>query len=88
MRYNTGRITIETVQAQTIKWVHIIRPMAPTHGMDTDQRLVDMPITGRTSTSLTVTVPSNRNLAPPGFYMLFIVDNNNIPSVATWIQLT
>ncbi|MBW4507624.1 MAG: DUF1929 domain-containing protein [Scytonematopsis contorta HA4267-MV1] len=88
IRYTTGRITIDTVQAQTIKWVHIVRPMAPTHGMDTDQRLVDMPITARTGTSLTVQVPNNRNLAPPGFYMLFIVDNNNIPSVATWIQLT
>jgi hypothetical protein len=32
-------------------------------------------------------VPQNRNLAPPGWYMLFLVDNNGVPSVARWIQV-
>jgi hypothetical protein len=81
-------ITIQTPQAGTIKWVHLIRPMAPTHGLDTEQRLVDLPINSRTSNSLTVTVTSNRNVAPPGYYMMFITNNNNVPSVARWIQLT
>ncbi|MEM6399020.1 MAG: galactose oxidase-like domain-containing protein, partial [Cyanobacteria bacterium P01_D01_bin.116] len=37
--------------------------------------------------SLTVDLTSNRNLAPPGWYMLTIVDNNNVPSVAKWISI-
>ncbi|RUS96674.1 hypothetical protein DSM106972_086970 [Dulcicalothrix desertica PCC 7102] len=82
-------ITIQTNQAATnIKWVHLIRPMAPTHGLDTEQRLVDMPISSRSGNSLSVQTTGNRNIAPPGYYMLFVVDNNNIPSVASWIQLT
>ena len=85
--YN-ARITIQTSQAANIKWVHLIRPMAPTHSLDTEQRLVDLPISSRTSRSLSVQITSNRNIAPSGYYMLFIVDNNNVPSVAKWIQLT
>jgi Galactose oxidase-like, Early set domain len=83
-----GSLTISTPQASSIKWVNLIRPGAPTHSMDTDQRLVDAPITSRTSTSLTASVTSNRNLAPAGWYMLFITDTNGVPSTATWLQLS
>lgn len=89
IRYN-NTFTVQTPQAQNIKWVSLIRPMATTHSLDTDQRLVNLPITSRTSTSVTVSVTNNRNIAPPGWYMLFINDNtaNSVPSVARWIQLT
>jgi Domain of unknown function (DUF1929) len=81
-------ITIQTDQPATnIQWVQLIRPMAPTHGLDTEQRLVDTPISSRSGNSLTVQITSNRNIAPPGYYMLVVVNNNNIPSVANWIQL-
>jgi hypothetical protein len=36
--------------------------------------------------SLTVTAPVNANLAPPGNYMLFLVDTNGIPSVAAIVH--
>ena len=83
-----GQITIQTPQAGSIKWVSLIQPMATTHSLDTQQRLVDVPIKSKTSTNVTVTVTNNRNLAPAGWYMLFITDNNNVPSVAHWIRLT
>jgi hypothetical protein len=83
-----GQITIQTPQASNIQWVHLIRPMATTHSWDSEQRLVDLPISSRSSTSLTVTVSSNRNLAPVGRYMLFITNTNRVPSVAKWIRLT
>ncbi|MEH2160375.1 MAG: galactose oxidase-like domain-containing protein [Nostoc sp.] len=81
------QFTIETRQAANIKWVSLIRPMATTHSCDTEQRLVDLPINFRNATSLNVTVTNNRNIAPPGWYMLFINDRNETPSVATWTQL-
>lgn len=84
--YNTT-ITIQTNQAANIKWVHLIRPMAPTHGLDTEQRLVDLPISLKMTSSLNVQITANRNLAPPGYYMLFIVNNSNVPSIASWIKL-
>jgi Domain of unknown function (DUF1929) len=30
---------------------------------------------------LTVTAPPNGNIAPPGYYMLFLVNNSGVPSV-------
>jgi hypothetical protein len=72
-----------------IKWVSLIRPSAATHTMDTDQRLVDLPITSkRNAAALTVSVPGNRNLAPPGWYMLFLTDTSGAPSTAAWILLS
>jgi hypothetical protein len=36
---------------------------------------------------LTTQAPTNGNLAPPGYYMLFMVDTNGIPSVAAMVNL-
>jgi len=34
-----------------------------------------------------VTVTGNPNIAPPGWYMLFVVNANGVPSVATWVHV-
>lgn len=81
------QFTIQTPQAGNIKWVSLIRPMATTHSCDTDQRLVDVVINSRNTTSLNVTLTNNRNIAPAGWYMLFISDNNGTPSIAWWTRL-
>ena len=39
------------------------------------------------ATSLTATAPANANIAPPGMYMLFIVDANGVPSVARMVSV-
>ena len=80
-------LTIRTPQAESIKWVQLIKPMATTHSVDTEQRLVDLRVTRRAFCELEVLVPRERNLAPPGWYMLFITDRQGIPSTARWIQL-
>ena len=38
-------------------------------------------------TSLTVQAPANSNLAPPGYYMVFLVNTNGVPSVASFVQI-
>jgi len=94
-------IRVERSNRDTIKWIHLIRPMATTHSLETEQRLVDLPFKtrgGRSSSVVRIdSVPSNRNLLPPGWYMLFVVvereSNNNsktirIPSVSKWVRVT
>ncbi|BAC90112.1 galactose oxidase-like domain-containing protein [Gloeobacter violaceus] len=86
--WNYGNaVEIKTPQATDIRWISLIRPGTPTHAFDMDQRLVDVPFTLNTSGGLTATIPSEPNLAPPGWYMLFITDNDKVPSVAAWVQL-
>jgi len=80
-------LTIRTPQAGEIKWAQLISPMATTHSLDTSQRLVDLRITRRGFCELEVVVPREPTLAPPGWYMLFITDQQGIPSVARWLSL-
>jgi FtsP/CotA-like multicopper oxidase with cupredoxin domain len=82
-------IEIETPQADAIKWAQLIRPMAVTHSCDNEQRLVDLPIDRRRRgfCRLALRIPKQPNLAPPGWYMLFITDHNGVPSQAQWIHL-
>lgn len=65
----------------------LVRPMAATHSTDTEQRLVDLTYSGSGS-SATVTVPTNPNLLPPGWYMLFARDGQRTPSVARWVHVS
>jgi plastocyanin len=82
-----NEVAIHTPQAFEIKWAHLIRPMAVTHSDDTSQRLIDLPIRERDACHLHVAVTENPNLAPPGWYLLFLCNKAGIPSVARWIHL-
>lgn len=83
-----GNIQIQSEQANTIKWVSLIRPGVTTHSFNNEQRLVDLKFSvSAINVQLNVTIIDQRNLAPPGWYMLFITDNNDVPSEAHWIQL-
>ena len=37
--------------------------------------------------TLAITLPSSSNRAPPGYYMLFILNSQGVPSVAHMVQL-
>jgi hypothetical protein len=50
------------------------------------QRLVRLPITV-TGGAITATVPASAALVPPGYYMLFIVDSEGVPSVARFVHV-
>lgn len=80
-------IEIHTPAAREIKWISLVRPMATTHSWDSNQRLVDVPFQVRGFCHLTAHVPSEPTVAPPGWYMLFLVDHAGVPSVAAWVHL-
>lgn len=64
----------------------LVRLGAPTHGEDQGQRYVPLTFSA-SGTSLTLTGPNNPNEAPAGYYMLFLVDDQGVPSVAKILQL-
>ncbi|HYM74918.1 MAG TPA: galactose oxidase-like domain-containing protein [Candidatus Dormibacteraeota bacterium] len=78
--------TVQTPNASNIQKVVMMRPDAPTHAFDMEQRLVGLNFTIQ-SGALTVTSPPNANIAPPGYYMLFILNKAGVPSVAQFVQL-
>jgi hypothetical protein len=79
---------IAAPQPDTILWAELVRGGITTHAFDNSQRLVDLPITARSAAGLTVSTPATPMLAPPGWYMLFLVNQDRIPSTATWIHLS
>lgn len=78
---------IQSTDSPRIASVALLRPCAMTHHTDAGQRYVKLPITGHTAAQLTATAPGSGTIASPGFYMLFIIDSNGIPSEAAWIRI-
>ena len=77
---------VQTPDAADIASVVLVRPGTPTHAFDMDQRLVGLSFTAG-SGELSVTAPSNGNIAPPGYYMLFVLNSAGVPSVARFVRL-
>ena len=77
---------VGTPDGATIASVALIRTGAVTHFFDQNERYLPLIFT-QTTGGLTVTAPVNANLAPPGYYMLFIVNNAGVPSAAPFVQV-
>ena len=82
-----GTYSMSTTQAAPIRQVSLIRPMAVTHSVDANQRLVDVPFIIENDGDLELSITDNPNLAPPGWYMLFATDDTGVPSVASWVKI-
>ena len=65
----------------------IMRPGSATHSMDANQRVLKLSSTAATG-GIRVTLPTNRNLAPPGWYLLFVNDGAGRPTIGRWVHLT
>jgi hypothetical protein len=74
-----------TVNAPVVR-ASLIRPAAVTHSSDPNQRFVELPMTVN-GTTIGLNVTSNPNVAPPGWYMLFVHGANGVPSVAKWVKV-
>lgn len=81
--------SIRSQNAADIARAVLIRCGSATHGFDADQRFVELAIQSRSvpQNTLVVTAPPHGDVAPPGYYMLFVLDANDVPSHAHMVQL-
>jgi hypothetical protein len=79
-------MAIATPNPSSIRKVALVRLGAVTHSNNMEQRYVPLSFTAG-ATSITATAPANANIAPPGIYMLFIIDANGVPSVARMVSV-
>ncbi|GAB3121808.1 kelch motif-containing protein [Streptomyces calidiresistens] len=73
--------------AERIEAARLIRPSAVTHTTDVEQRSIAVEITAAEGDELTLDIPGDRSLTPPGWYMLFVVDGSGAFSEAHWVHL-
>ncbi|MBA3258902.1 MAG: DUF1929 domain-containing protein [Gemmatimonadales bacterium] len=78
--------TVATPEAGAIAKVSLVRLGSTTHAFDMNQRFQPLSFNPQAG-GLVVSAPSSRNHAPPGDYMLFILDTTGVPSVARFIRV-
>jgi hypothetical protein len=64
----------------------LISPGSVTHAFDMNTRMVELEIIGNSKKTLVLKAPKDAHIAPPGFYMLFILSEHEVPSEAVFIQ--
>ena len=79
---STQQITVN----QKIVSAELISPASVTHSSDPSQRLVALPLTVN-GNHIGLNVTTNPDIAPPGWYMLFVTNANGVPSVARWVHV-
>jgi galactose oxidase len=77
---------LATPDAGRVVRATLVRLPSVTHGFDQDQRFLELPLQ-RTAGGLTLTGPESQTLAPPGPYMLFILNGAGVPSWAVMVRV-
>lgn len=80
---------VDTPQANDIARVVLIRNGSITHGFNSDQRYLVLDFSVEDGNTLTVQAPPNGRIAPPGYYMLWLIDNDERPcELASFIRIS
>ncbi len=79
--------TLVVSVSQPIATAVLMRPGSVTHSFNMEQRLVGLVIAAQAGDQLTLEAPPNANIAPPGYYMLFVLNADGVPSEAAFLQL-
>ncbi len=79
---------IRTPDSAAIREAVLVRPGSVSHAFDMEQRLIGLTITSSAPSALSAVAPPNCNIAPPGYYLLFILNQAGTPSLAKFVHLT
>jgi len=80
---------VATPNANSIERVALMRCGSITHGFDADQRCVGLQFNAFSNGALEIHAPHDANIAPPGYYMLFLIDNQGrVCQRASFIRLS
>jgi hypothetical protein len=82
-----GTISIPTNNGSNITKVSLLRLGSSTHHYEPNQRLIWLQTTAQNSQSVSVSAPINTNIAPPGYYMIHIINSSGVPSKAQIVRV-
>ena len=88
MQYGQNYTINYTPKSVSITKACLIRLGSVTHGFDQDQRYVPLTINDSPPGTVDVVGPINANIAPPGYYMLFILEAAGQPcELAAYVRV-
>jgi hypothetical protein len=77
---------LTTADAGKVVRITLVRVASVTHAFDQSQRFVELGFR-RTAGGLTVEAPASNGVAPPGPYLLFLLNGAGVPSIARTILI-
>ena len=80
------QFTLNTPDADRIRSATMVRMGSVTHNLDMDQRFMNLTMSAGAG-SVQLQSPSNANVAPPGMYMVFLIDDQGVPSVGHIVKV-
>lgn len=80
-----NNFTVATPDTSRIASVSLIRLGSVTHAFNFEQRFLKLTFQ-QISGGLDIEIPANVSLAPPGYYMLFLIDTDGVPSVGAFVR--
>jgi hypothetical protein len=80
------KIALQMATKTAMSRVTLVRFGAVTHAFNNDQRFQDLTFT-QIGKKLNVKLPATANTAPPGFYMVFVLDAQGVPSIARVLRV-
>lgn len=79
--------TVGTTRPAAVDAVSLLRPGSVTHSFNMEQRLVGLTVSGRSAVDVTLDAPPGPTIAPPGWYLLFLL-SGGVPSVGRFVRLS
>ncbi|KAI3437758.1 hypothetical protein D9Q98_000206 [Chlorella vulgaris] len=80
-------VTVPYMSPDPVQRAILIRNAAVTHSMAFDARALWLEVVSNTGCELSVAIPGNRNVLPPGMYMLVILSDKDVPSPAQIVSI-
>jgi galactose oxidase len=80
--------TIAVTTGAPVTEFSLVRMSTVTHTVNTDQRRIPLTPTAMSGSTASLTLPADRGVLVPGNYLLFALDGNGVPSVASTIKIS
>ncbi|MEU8777696.1 galactose oxidase-like domain-containing protein [Streptomyces sp. NPDC048606] len=78
---------VRSTTAAAVRRAVLLAPTTVTHSVNTSQRHLELRVTDVRGDRIALRTPPSPADAPPGYYMLFLLDGRGVPSTAEWVKL-
>ncbi|MFN7920475.1 MAG: galactose oxidase-like domain-containing protein [Bryobacteraceae bacterium] len=80
--------TIGCQDGSMVGSVVMMRPGSVTHSVNMNQRLVEVELVSQAAKTVKVVAPRDHFVAPEGYWMVFLISEEGVPSVARFVKLS